>query len=399
MPQRSGTPNTNSVARHDPAGRVGENQLPSEWSGHALRLIRTAIATSTRRSYQSSFNAYVEWCEAHGYDGSAARITPVSAGNWLADRASTMKFRSGTIKACRSALSTLWTESMTEGPNPLESRNIDRLITGITAMLRERDAESSASEKGWDLTPAILREMLPAAKKQWEEEGLDSTVIPRARMCWAAACLGVFGLLRPGEFIDVAQGPERLLAASAITFFASPGSERPQGLLPRGTNVDDYRIPDRFTIRLGITKADQLGKNPDHVIAAPMGVQALWRWMHIRRDAYPEGAVVPNFVFVWPRSSHLHGASKFQLRLPALNYTLSTWAPRPAGCQVRFMGKSFRRGGASAMTASGAPIPDIMAAGRWKSSAMVGVYSNAESKRDRAIAMSRAMDPTANSDC
>ena len=48
------------------------------------------------------------------------------------------------------------------------------------------------------------------------------------------------------------------------------------------------------------------------------------------------------------------------------------------------------------MLASGASVPAIMRAGRWKSAAMVGVYSNAEAQRIRAADESRALDPSSS---
>ena len=45
------------------------------------------------------------------------------------------------------------------------------------------------------------------------------------------------------------------------------------------------------------------------------------------------------------------------------------------------------------MLQNGASIPEIMAAGRWKSPAMVGVYASKEAQRNRAAAASRALDP------
>jgi len=72
---------------------------------------------------------------------------------------------------------------------------------------------------------------------------------------------------------------------------------------------------------------------------------------------------------------------------------VGVWYSRLTGIVPQLTGKAFRRGGASAMLRSGASIPDIMAAGRWKTPAMVGVYANAEAKRARAAAASRALNP------
>ena len=45
------------------------------------------------------------------------------------------------------------------------------------------------------------------------------------------------------------------------------------------------------------------------------------------------------------------------------------------------------------MLQNGATIPEVMAAGRWKSPAMVGVYSSKEAKYAHAAAASRALNP------
>ena len=63
--------------------------------------------------------------------------------------------------------------------------------------------------------------------------------------------------------------------------------------------------------------------------------------------------------------------------------------PRP-----HLTGKAFRRGGASGLMAAGAARPDIQAAGRWRSAAMLETYSSARGQeRAREIAVSRGMAP------
>jgi len=272
------------------------------------------------------------------------------------------------------------------GNNPLQDAFVERLVRGATKLLLTRDlAAREARAVTLELTPSIIQQFLPFALEVSDGAGGAGRATPATAhpmCCWAATCLGVFGLLRPNEFLYVGQTQNGVLPASAITFRASPLHEAEQGLLPRGAAIADASVPDRFEVALGATKADHFGRNGKLLIAARMAVEALWRWMHARRDA-GHGPHAP--LFVLGNGQAL--ASRVLLK------QVGEWYARLTGATPKLTGKAFRRGGASAMLHGGATIPEIMEAGRWKSPAMVGVYASKEAKRARAAAASRALNP------
>ena len=342
--------------------------------------MRNAITESTRRTYAAPLASYQRFCTRRGTSELIAAVTSVKAGDWLAELALGGHLSGATIRTHRSALSTAWEESGIEGPNPLHAATIDRIVRGAAKMLVTRDLAARATrEITIELTPTLLSQFLPYVTEAPYAGPRHPD--PSPGLYWAAACLGVFGLLRPNEFLYVGQR-QKVLLASAITFRASALHDGERALLPRGVIITEASIPDRLEVALGATKADHLARNGTHVIAARMAVEALWRWMHQRRDA---GYIPDAPLFV-------HGDG-LALASRKLLTQVSVWYARLTGVVPKLTGRAFRRGGASAMLQEGASIPDIMAAGRWRSPAMVGVYTSKEAKRAQATAASRTLNP------
>jgi hypothetical protein len=65
--------------------------------------------------------------------------------------------------------------------------------------------------------------------------------------------------------------------------------------------------------------------------------------------------------------------------------------PKHGGKAIK--GRSFRRGGASAMVGGSAPLADTMVAGRWKTGAMPAVYADEDAKAAQALQPARALQP------
>lgn len=288
---------------------------------------------------------------------------------------------SATIRTYRSALSTWWEEGLLDGgsqprvseQNPTTNIAVERVLTGVRNALRPAELAARASRPATiAMTPALLRELESHAR------GSD----PQSIMRWAAANTATYGLLRPSEFLGSPQHRDRALQARQITFFARAGSELPRALCPMHASKEtiEAALPDRFTIALGVTKADQQARNAPLAIAAQPAIRALWRWMHIRRDLCP-GAETE--LFRVPRSP--------PLSCKELTAHLENWIEAAGHDRPKITGKAFRRGGASGLMASGAARADIAAAGRWRSVAMVETYSNRQSKAARALEVSRRM--------
>lgn len=177
----------------------------------------------------------------------------------------------------------------------------------------------------------------------------------------------------------------------SIIFYSKGTVSLPMALLPRGSKPREHPYPEYFTISFGPTKADPLAKYFPLPIAAPSCVKALWDWLHFRRDTLPINYSAPE-LFSWPSAS---SGMSFKLKVQGLIDTLMGWSTPLYGESLIIKGRSFRRGGASALLAAGADQAVIMSAGRWKSSSMINVYSSKQSKQSRALAGSRAMDTAA----
>jgi len=197
-------------------------------------------------------------------------------------------------------------------------------------------------------------------------------------MMWAAATMGTYALLRPGEFLG--NRKERAaIPVVAITFFSHLSLPLIMSLPSAAESIDVANLPVRYTIQLGITKADQRGLNAPHPVAAPLAVEAMWRWLHRRRMGGVQGPQLfrmPN----QPALSQIKLLAWLEGRLTQAGYNNFTLS-----------GRGFRRGGASSLTAQGFVPQQMAAAGRWKSAAMVNVYSSKQSQAQRAAILSRGM--------
>jgi len=320
---------------------------------------------------------YQEWCTARGLEASAAALTLQSAVEFIASYAEESNRTAGTLRVYRSALSTWWAEALQPGTNPLQHPLFTRLMDGIARDKRPTEAaRRAATPVTISLTPVLLAEM--------ERMGAGARgTPPEDLMRWAACNLGTYALLRPGEFLGVHKDRGSALRADSVTFFAADGSQRKTALHPHGTDVDLHPFPDRFSVALGATKADQAGKNKDVVVAAPPAVAALWRWVHMRRDCLSDD----DELFRVPGSLPLSQA--------ALTRHIAFWCAAVTGDATlpKVTGRCFRRGGASGLMAAGASDSDIQAQGRWRSAAMPAVYSDAASQEQRRVSVSRAMAP------
>ena len=283
-----------------------------------------------------------------------------------------------TLSVYRAALNTLWVEEAiacgaSHLPNPVEDRIVARVLAGIE---REKLPSLLAARNAAPRPVAMTAELLEALRPYFE--GAD----PHSVMLWAAALTATYGLFRPNELFGSAQNPDRALRPDAVTFFSHPRSRAVAGIPPPHADIGSIALPDRFSIRLGITKADPRAKNPDHPVAAPAAVRALWRWMHLRAKLGPGAA---DRVFQIPGSP--------PLSLRALTGALSTALSTHLGRPTRVLGRSFRQGGATTLLEGGAERADIAAMGRWKGVNMIPVYASAASQNSRAAAASRAMGP------
>jgi hypothetical protein len=115
------------------------------------------------------------------------------------------------------------------------------------------------------------------------------------------------------------------------------------------------------------------------VIAAPQAVEALTRWAQTRSAL----AISSPFFF-----ADVHG--KALAEAPLLRILRTALADLGRGDAV-ISGKSFRRGGASALIAQGLSNAEAAEVGGWASARMLDTYASAEAKRARLVKNSRRM--------
>lgn len=340
-------------------------------SEETLALLRGAIAESTRATYLTATKQYEAWCVAKGI--TPTPLTEHSVAAWLTALASEGRLHSKTIRVYASALSTLHIESsLTASNNPMRGAVVTRLLDGIDRRLAPAEkAKRAAKPELTVITPDVLRELMPLLRTSSEAD----------TMRWAAATLATCALLRPGELFGTQQKRRAGLSAASITFSRHAGSELVQSLPSASVELSATPIPDRFTIDLGASKSDQLARAPPHIVATPLAVEAMWRWLFLRRQGDAYG----------PELFRPAGRKGAPLSLASLLGWLTDGLTSLGYDSVKLTGKCFRRGGASALVAAGHGPEQVAARGRWKSLSMPAVYANAASKRQADLDVSRRM--------
>jgi len=304
-------------------------------------------------------------------------FTDITIINWLSHVAESTNRFAATIRTYRSAISTLHAESeWGHLPNPAQSIRVGRFMTGLE---RERAPYEALVRRSRlptvDVTGNLLCELEPISRGN----------TPHTIMCWAAATLGTFAILRIGELIATRLNSDRFLKVDQIKFYRDEDGRTLVGLLAPGVDIDKYEKPDHFKLHLGATKTDQLGRGTTKVVGAGLGVRAMWRWMHLRRDMEIKYSRTTNELFRVPGADSLTVTQVISHIQDGLE---SKGRGRP-----KITGKGFRRGGASTLVGGNTPAADAAAAGGWKSIAMLDTYANREAKERRALAVSKKMAP------
>ena len=350
----------------------------ADFSAAAQGAARAAIAPSTRATYNGPAGAYQAWCRINGRDPAAEAMTAGSVASWLAEIAPHYAPRS--LSVLRAAAGSYWRDALLPGPSPTEDERVSRVVSGLVKARAREDAAKPARPVTVALTAELLLAASPFGNRPWQQRS------PREEMLWAAATLGVYGLLRPGELLGSARDRSRAARADAVIFYAAANGLATRAVAP--ITPAPAELPDHFTLRLGVTKADPLARNADHPISAPTAVAALWRWMHTRAAI---GLPTEGPLFALP---HPQGGVE-TLSCAALCKEIARWIALATGNPPpKLTGRCFRKGGASALLGGGAAVPTIMQSGRWSTPAMVGVYASADAKRRRALAAGRRKHST-----
>jgi hypothetical protein len=195
------------------------------------------------------------------------------------------------------------------------------------------------------ITAAVLRDMVDHCGPFGQFDDL---------MMWAAVTMAVFGLLRSGEFTVP---PDRGPAAA-------------ERALLRLRHVSWAPSFTGFTLCLPFSKTDQTGvgtliafrRMP--TVPAICPARALAAYLVARKRLAPAtvGDSAPLFITS-------DGRPLTKARLVDWTRGLLSRVPHLAAAARMYGGHSFRHGGAQTLQLAGLPLPDIMHAGRWRSSA------------------------------
>jgi len=321
----------------------------------------------------------MHFCSATGVSPAPEDVDGYSLAEFLAHLAHTAPLQSSTIATYRSAVSS-WAHrgTLSDESSAGSSAPVSLVMQGI--INSKRPAENARKQARREEEPALTPEMLAAILE------VVPGACPRNAMLMAAAHVGVYGLLRPIEMLG-ARGSreEEALRLSQVTFYHDKAEAVVAAHHKNYATAVSVPLPHHFVIRLGATKADREGANKPKVVASEPAVAALWFWLHLRRDLRPPAG--NEFIFLNPHTWSF-------LNIVELMKQLTVWGKEANVTSFDFVGRSMRRGGAEALVGGGASIPDVQAAGRWRSVAMPALYAGAAGGRQRQLLISKAMAPS-----
>lgn len=341
--------------------------------------IRGAVGPSTRRAYESIIRRFTNWYRDISPEPIApSAVTRTLIANFLSDCASDSahKLKHSTLATYRSALSTWWEEANLDGDNPAAASYVSRVLLGIQraqSVDEVRGRAMGAPQKApiAEVTPLLLKSLAG-------QLGADSPDA-EAQMIWAAATCATYGTLRPGELLG-GLGRDALIPEQ-ITFHRD-GRIIPMLSVVSGQSPRTGPVPEYFTVQLFTAKNAQFGGIEPQAIAGDTAVRAMWVWMHTRRALAPR--ITGPALFQLPQNR--------PLSIRHLQDRLASAVLAQTGARWRFTGKSFRKGGVSALMQAGADAPSMRTQGRWRSDAMPALYATEQSKRARLMANTQLMD-------
>ena len=343
-------------------------------------LIQHSVSEGTLRAYGSAIEKYVSWCESQQLSPLPQHADGIQLAEFLAHLSATTQLKANTIGTYRSAVSS-WASrgTLSDEVKLGQTTAVSTVMAGIVSQRRANEVAIKAQKRASEppLTPAML-ELIRTVAQGSEPDRL---------LIIAAAYTALYGLLRPSEFLgQVGKRSERALRASQITFF-----EDDAGLIRTAPDPERAHsvtsTPHHYTITLGATKADQTGSNPPVIVAAQPAVKALWIWMWWLGTLRPAS----EFVFIDLQTRKFLSCSRLCDALTQYGHRAGVLKPGEY-----IVGRSFRRGGAAGALLSGASIPEVQAAGRWRSGSMPALYGGAAAMQAHRMHVSRGMAPPAS---
>lgn len=274
------------------------------------RLMGSGLAPSTRAGQLSPVRQYYDFCTACGL--SPLPATQLTLCHWAA-----FKSRTCIHASIMNYLYSVRSHHVDQGyRDPGIGEQLARVCRGI-----RREQGDRVSLKRLPVTTALLDKVRP----------LIDGEIPDQRMLRAAMSTATAGLFRVGEVAVVSSEPNRMLRVCDLTF------------------ADGH-----FTIALRTSKTDPFSKGVTIQVAQPSAVTDMLTYWKRCASRSPMD----------PLFTHSNGAPLTRRTLLACTRTLLC----RAGVDLsKHRGLSFRRGGATSLSAAGVSDRLIKQIGRWKS--------------------------------
>ena len=290
------------------------------------------IAPSTRRGYNTGQRCYLSFCH------SSHIVRPIPASPellcfWAANLSARVTYK--TIRNYLNGVRNLHIESGFKCPtdDPL----LIRLMNGIRRVYGDRTRPRTLP-----VTFGIVNRM----RSQIDYNNHNH------RMNIAAIAIATAGLFRIGEISATAIEPERYPRMRDVTWF-------------------DRHI----TIHLRVSKTDPYGQGVDVMVAHPLAIRDLTRYLNGCSDSARAGHAP---LFAWKDGRVLTRRALLSVAVRLVDR---------AGIHLsQYQGISFRRGGATSLAMAGRPDRVIQILGRWKSQ----VFKRYIERRDTALLIQAA---------
>lgn len=289
--------------------------------------VAASLATSTRRAYLGHWNAFVDWAGRHNYDAYPAAPETVAAhlaGMAATSSVSTLRVRRAAIGSVHRAMGL---------PDPTTDELVKRALGGLVRKLGTAPSQAPPlTARAFETirATACLRRSGGNIRRRRESEGAAKR---RGLVDIALCSVMRDALLRREE-------------AAALTW---------------GDIVCEIDGSGRLTVQRAKNDQDASGT------LLYLGPQAMRDLAAIRPvPADPASKV-------------------FRLSGSQVSRRIAT-AARAAGLGEGFSGHSPRVGMAQDLAANGATLPELMQAGRWKSSAMPALYTRSQAAGRGAVA-------------
>ncbi len=305
------------------------------------KYLYNSIASSTRNTYNAAYTSYEKFAKQNGIPLNLQ--LPITTSTmvlwivWLADQS----YRGLTFKTIKTYLSGIISISIELGhPDPVSNNTI------VAQILRsvKRTIGVKPTFKRLPVTTGIIRSILKSVPDNIRQY-LD-------RLLLAAICIGTFGLLRCGEFVQTNNDQDNELKLSQLSLLNQFGMP----INIKTANNIQLSNTNYLSIHLNQSKADPYRKGADIEISNIIAVRILIDYIKL----HPKRSSSNSVLFI-----HRNGDSltRDELVNGTRKYLIHANIPNAND----YHGHSFRKGGAQSLLEAGIDSETIQRLGRWAS--------------------------------